>query len=166
MRSRHPAGAWAHLFKRTRSGGCGLSRSFVLSPSVPPPSSGCRRLAAVWDSLKPGMATTRGGHGRCVRSVGAGVIGLDCRCGGRGAAGSRDQPEVSRASNPSARRGSVGGLDLNSTRPSAFDEQTRHAATLLAIHTAVVTGKVIAVDDLHHALQTRQLIGQARGNLM
>ena len=57
-------------------------------------------------------------------------------------------------------------MDLNSTRPSAFDEQTRHAATLLAIHTSVVTGKVIAVDDLHHALQTRQLIGQAMGNLM
>jgi len=62
--------------------------------------------------------------------------------------------------------GRVGGLNLYSTQPSAFDEQTRHAATLLAIHTSVVMGKVIAVDDLHHALRTRQLIGQAVGIVM
>ena len=58
--------------------------------------------------------------------------------------------------------GWVGGLNLYSTRPSAFDGP-RQAATLLAIHTSVVMGKVIAVDDLHHALQSRQLIGQAVG---
>jgi transcriptional regulator with GAF, ATPase, and Fis domain len=50
--------------------------------------------------------------------------------------------------------GQVGGLNLYSTQPSAFDEQTRHAAALLAVHTSVVMGKVIAVDHLHHALQT------------
>jgi AmiR/NasT family two-component response regulator len=33
-------------------------------------------------------------------------------------------------------------------------------------HTSVVMGTVIAVDDLHHALQTRQLIGQAVGIVM
>jgi hypothetical protein len=38
--------------------------------------------------------------------------------------------------------------------------------TLLAIHTSVVMRKLIAVDDLHHALQTRQLIGQAVGIVM
>jgi len=62
--------------------------------------------------------------------------------------------------------GRVGGLNLYSSQPSAFDEQTRHTATLLAIHTSVVMGKVIAVDDLHRALQTRQLIGQAVGIVM
>jgi transcriptional regulator with GAF, ATPase, and Fis domain len=62
--------------------------------------------------------------------------------------------------------GRVGGLNLYSTRPSAFDDQTRQAATLLAIHTSVVMGKVIAVDNLHHALRTRQLIGQAVGIVM
>ena len=62
--------------------------------------------------------------------------------------------------------GRVGGLNLYSTQPSAFDEQTRQAATLLAIHTSVVMGKMIAVDDVHHALQTRQMIGQAVGIVM
>ena len=62
--------------------------------------------------------------------------------------------------------GRVGGLNLYSTRPSAFDDHTRQAATLLAVHTSVVMGKVIAVDHLHHALQTRQLIGQAVGIVM
>ena len=62
--------------------------------------------------------------------------------------------------------GRLGGLNLYSSRPSAFDDDTRQAATLLAIHTSVVMGKLIAVDDLHHALQTRQLIGQAVGIVM
>jgi len=62
--------------------------------------------------------------------------------------------------------GRVGGLNLYSSRPSAFDDHTRQAATLLAIHTSVVMRKVIAVDDLNHALQTRQLIGQEVGIVM
>ena len=62
--------------------------------------------------------------------------------------------------------GRVGGLNLYSSQPSAFDEYTRQAATLLAIHTSVVMGKVIAVDDLITRLQTRQLIGQAVGIVM
>lgn len=62
--------------------------------------------------------------------------------------------------------GRVGGLNLYSSRPSAFDEYTRHAATLLAIHTSVVMGKVITVDNLTQALRTRQLIGQAVGIVM
>jgi len=62
--------------------------------------------------------------------------------------------------------GRVGGLNLYSSRPSAFDDCTRQAATLLAIHTSVVMGKLIAVDDLKQALQTRQQIGQAVGIVM
>jgi len=62
--------------------------------------------------------------------------------------------------------GRVGGLNLYSSRPRAFDQHTRQAATLLAIHTSVVMGKVIALDQLHSALQTRQLIGQAVGIVM
>jgi transcriptional regulator with GAF, ATPase, and Fis domain len=62
--------------------------------------------------------------------------------------------------------GRVGGLNLYSSQPSAFDEYTRQAATLLAIHTSVVMGKMITVDNLTHALQTRQLIGQAVGIVM
>jgi transcriptional regulator with GAF, ATPase, and Fis domain len=62
--------------------------------------------------------------------------------------------------------GRVGGLNLYSSRPGAFDDCTRQAATLLAIHTSVVMGKMIAVDNLTHALQTRQLIGQAVGIVM
>jgi transcriptional regulator with GAF, ATPase, and Fis domain len=62
--------------------------------------------------------------------------------------------------------GRVGGLNLYSGRLSAFDDYTRQAATLLAIHTSVVMGKVLAVDHLTSALQTRQLIGQAVGIVM
>lgn len=62
--------------------------------------------------------------------------------------------------------GRVGALNLYSGRPSAFDESTRQAATLLAIHTSVVMGKMITVDNLTQALQTRQLIGQAVGIVM
>ena len=62
--------------------------------------------------------------------------------------------------------GRVGGLNLYASKPSAFDDYTRHAATLLAIHTSVVMGKVITVDNLTHALRTRQLIGQAIGIVM
>ena len=62
--------------------------------------------------------------------------------------------------------GRVGGLNLYSSKPSAFDDYTRHTATLLAIHTSVVMGKVITVDNLTHALKTRQLIGQAIGIVM
>lgn len=62
--------------------------------------------------------------------------------------------------------GQVGGLNLYSSQAAAFDEYTRHAATLLAIHTSVVMGKVIAVDNLTRALKTRQVIGQAVGIVM
>jgi hypothetical protein len=63
-------------------------------------------------------------------------------------------------------RGRVGGLNLYASRPSAFDEYTRQAATLFAVHTSVVMGKVIALDTLTQALQTRQAIGQAVGIVM
>jgi hypothetical protein len=62
--------------------------------------------------------------------------------------------------------GRVGGLNLYSAQPGAFDHHTRQAATLLAIHTSVLMGKLIAVDNLTHALQTRRLIGQAVGIVM
>jgi len=62
--------------------------------------------------------------------------------------------------------GRVGGLNLYSSRPTAFDDHSFQAATLLAVHTSVVMGKVIAVDDLKYALRTRQLIGQAVGIVM
>jgi hypothetical protein len=58
--------------------------------------------------------------------------------------------------------GRVGGLNLYSIRPSAFDDHIRQAATLLAILTSVVMGQVIALDQLHSPLQTRQL-GRAVG---
>ena len=60
----------------------------------------------------------------------------------------------------------AGGLNLYATRPHAFDDSTRHAATLFAVHAAVALNKVMTVTGLTEALQTRQHIGEAVGIIM
>jgi transcriptional regulator with GAF, ATPase, and Fis domain len=60
----------------------------------------------------------------------------------------------------------VGGLNLYATRREAFDEGTRHAAMLFAVHAALALNKTMRVAGLVEALQTRQRIGQAVGIVM
>jgi hypothetical protein len=61
-------------------------------------------------------------------------------------------------------RGRVGGLNLNASRRSAFDEYARQAAALFAVHTSVVMGKVISLDTLTQAVQTRQRSAKQSGS--
>ena len=60
----------------------------------------------------------------------------------------------------------VGGLNLYASQPAAFDDTTRHAAILFAVHAAIALDKTMTVTDLTKALQTRQTIGQAVGIVM
>ena len=60
----------------------------------------------------------------------------------------------------------VGGLNLYSEQTHAFDDETRAAAEIYAVHAAVAMDKARAVTSLSEALATRQLIGQAVGILM
>jgi GAF domain-containing protein len=60
----------------------------------------------------------------------------------------------------------VGGLNLYASAPDAFDETTRHAATIFAVHAALALDKTMTISQLTTALQTRQLIGQAVGITM
>jgi GAF domain-containing protein len=64
---------------------------------------------------------------------------------------------------------SIGGLNLYSRRSYAFGEETRHAAWLFATHAAFAMGRagqVQEVQELHQALATRKVIGQAIGIVM
>jgi GAF domain-containing protein len=63
-------------------------------------------------------------------------------------------------------RGTLGGLNMYSTHSDDIDDQAPALADLLATHAALALGKAREVDDLHQALRTRELIGQAVGMLM
>jgi GAF domain-containing protein len=63
-------------------------------------------------------------------------------------------------------RSTVGGLNLYASRPSAFDDDTRHAAALFARHAGLALEKSLTITNLTEALQTRQSIGQAIGIVM
>lgn len=61
---------------------------------------------------------------------------------------------------------SAGGLNLYSKQVNAFDDETRAAAEIYAVHAAVALDKAREVTALNSALATRQIIGQAVGIVM
>lgn len=61
---------------------------------------------------------------------------------------------------------SMGALNLFSTEPHAFDEQTQEIAALLAAHAAVALGAARHTAQLEEALTTRKAIGQGLGIVM
>ena len=60
----------------------------------------------------------------------------------------------------------LGALDIYATRPHAFTDQDESIAMALAVHAAVAMKGSTVTSNLRIALQTRDLIGQAKGILM
>lgn len=60
----------------------------------------------------------------------------------------------------------LGALNLYATVPGAFDERDESTAMLLAAHAAVAMKDTKVEAELRTALETRDLIGQAKGILM
>jgi GAF domain-containing protein len=60
----------------------------------------------------------------------------------------------------------AGGLNLYSKQVNAFDDETRAAAEIYAVHAALALDKAREVTALNSALATRQVIGQAVGIVM
>ena len=60
----------------------------------------------------------------------------------------------------------LGALNLYSSSPSAFSDESEHVGLLLAAHAAVAMASAQREDHLLHAMATRDLIGQAKGILM
>lgn len=61
---------------------------------------------------------------------------------------------------------SIGALNLYSTTVDAFDDEDRDIALALAAHIAVALSAAKELDELHSAIATRTIIGQAQGMLM
>lgn len=60
----------------------------------------------------------------------------------------------------------LGALNLYSTRVNAFTDESEHVGLLVAAHAAVGYAETVKADQLEAALQSRDLIGQAKGILM
>lgn len=60
----------------------------------------------------------------------------------------------------------LGALNLFSRRPGAFDDESEHVGLLFASHAAVALADAQKFDQLLRAIDTRDLIGQAKGILM
>lgn len=60
----------------------------------------------------------------------------------------------------------LGALNLYSSRIDAFDEDSEHVGLIVASHAAVALADAQQVRQLHEAMQSRDLIGQAKGILM
>ncbi len=60
----------------------------------------------------------------------------------------------------------LGALNLASAQVDAFDDESEHVALLFASHAAVAMAGAQQQEQLHSALETRDLIGQAKGILM
>ena len=60
----------------------------------------------------------------------------------------------------------LGALNLASPQVDAFDDESEHVALLFASHAAVAMAGAQEQEQLRSALQTRDLIGQAKGILM
>lgn len=60
----------------------------------------------------------------------------------------------------------LGALNLHSENKAAFDEESEHVALLFATHAAVAMSAAQQKQQLHRAVSTRQLIGQAQGILI
>ncbi|GAA4879926.1 GAF and ANTAR domain-containing protein [Actinomycetospora straminea] len=65
-----------------------------------------------------------------------------------------------------AQRGSAGALNLYASRPHVFDESTTDAGRLFAAQAALVLHGAQRIQGLHTALESRDVIGQAKGILM
>lgn len=63
-------------------------------------------------------------------------------------------------------RGTLGGLNMYSTGSEHIDPQAPALADLFATHAALALGRALEINDLHQALRTREVIGQAVGLLM
>ncbi|PRY14545.1 GAF and ANTAR domain-containing protein [Kineococcus rhizosphaerae] len=60
----------------------------------------------------------------------------------------------------------LGGLNLLSSRPAAFDGESELVGSMVAAHAAVALAAAQKFDDLTTALSHRDVIGQAKGILM
>ena len=60
----------------------------------------------------------------------------------------------------------LGALNLFSYQPEAFDDESEQVGLLFATHAAVAFAGAKKVDQLNRAVDTRDLIGQAKGMLM
>jgi AmiR/NasT family two-component response regulator len=60
----------------------------------------------------------------------------------------------------------LAALNLYSSKTSAFDEESRRVGELFAAHAAVALASVQQTEHLHHALDTRDTIGMAKGVLI
>ncbi|MFI9411131.1 GAF and ANTAR domain-containing protein [Nocardia gamkensis] len=60
----------------------------------------------------------------------------------------------------------LGALNLYSPAPAAFDAESAHVGSLFAAHAAVALASAQRVTQLARAIDTRDLIGQAKGILM
>ncbi len=64
------------------------------------------------------------------------------------------------------RDGELGALNLYSQESAAFDADSEHVALLFAAHAAVAMASAQQQDQMRTALDSRDLIGQAKGILM
>lgn len=60
----------------------------------------------------------------------------------------------------------LGALNLYSTKPGSFDDESEHVGLLFASHAAVALAGVQKHQQLAEGMATRDLIGQAKGRLM
>lgn len=60
----------------------------------------------------------------------------------------------------------LGALNLYARRPEAFDDESEHVGLLFGAHAAVAYAETQKAEQLLHAMETRDLIGQAKGMLM
>jgi GAF domain-containing protein len=60
----------------------------------------------------------------------------------------------------------LGALNLYSTEPDAFDDESEHVALLFATHAAVAMAGAHREQGLQRAIVSRDTIGQAKGRLM
>lgn len=65
-----------------------------------------------------------------------------------------------------ARSGTLGALNLYSTKPKGFTQDSQILGSLFASHAAMALGEAQHVAQLREALATRDVIGQAKGMLM
>ncbi|SDO68166.1 GAF and ANTAR domain-containing protein [Lentzea jiangxiensis] len=60
----------------------------------------------------------------------------------------------------------LGALNLYASEPNAFDDESRHVGSLFAGHAAIALASAQERRELSAAVETRDLIGQAKGILM
>ncbi len=60
----------------------------------------------------------------------------------------------------------LGALNLYSKAPAAFDERSRTVGLVFAAHAAIALATAVHAEQMDEALQSRDLIGQAKGILM